>query len=144
MLKSCRRIVLGLLILLVGSCAVVFCYDKIALDKPGFFRQFEDEVAVRDYLLNDLPLGETDRDEAIAYMHDHLSRDESCGRLIDSDTRFSSRCDIGGCSATNETVNTTMVCFVRARVTTVKYLIRFSFEYEIFTELYVGYSNNMP
>ena len=146
MLRSCRRIVLGLLILLVGSCAVVFLYYKIAMDKPGFFRQFEDEVAVREYLLNDLPLGETDRDEAIAYMHEHLSRDETCSALRDSTlSRHYCRLMFECPAVTDETVYTEMVCFVRSRdVVTAEYIITLSFEYETLTELDVGWTSRMP
>ncbi|MEQ8676029.1 MAG: hypothetical protein RLP44_02050 [Aggregatilineales bacterium] len=145
MLKSCRRIVLGLLILLVGSCALVFLYYKIALDKPGFFRQFEDEVAVRDYLLDDLTLGETDRDEAIAYMHEHLSRDETCSDLRDSTVDYFS-CRRSGCPAvTDETVNTEMFCLVRYKyVLDGEYRIALYFEYETLLDLEVEWIYLFP
>lgn len=115
-MKLLKTIAATILLLTVGSCAICFVAYKVFLDKPGFFRQFDNVHEVREHLLSDLVLHEESKTDTIDYMQQHLSHDEGCTPLRDA--TISSLYCIGFANdcppVTDETPNSVMHCLVPA------------------------------
>jgi hypothetical protein len=143
-MKTFRTIGATILILIIGVCAIAFAGYKVFLDKPGFFRQFDDEEAVREYLVNNLAINEDSRDYTIECIHQHLSDDEGCISLRDA-TADSLHCLVANCPpVTDETTNTVLHCFVRAYDVFLEYKISLFFEHDKLIDIKVEPSGGLP
>lgn len=143
-MKTLRTIVTTILILIIGSCALLFVGYKIFLDKPGFFRQFDNESEVREYLLNNLDLDEDNKDTTIEFIQQRLSDGDDCTPLLDA-TTDGLHCLVTGCPpATDKTINTVMHCLVRSSEVFVNYRISLFFEYNKLLDIDIEPRSGLP
>lgn len=144
LMKTFRRVVSTILILMIGICGLLFVGYKLVLDKPGFFRQFDNAAEARAFLVDNLALNEVSREYAIDYINQRLSDGESCTPLRDISIDRG-HCPISGCPAvTDQTINTAIHCFVHTYDIFLEYEISLFFEYNILTNIDVIPLSGLP